>query len=166
MLSFSRSDESKVIDNILKEARIQKKSVEFSSEEALKKYLKSHPKADPKKHKVKQKDETGGKEDGHEPDKKNLIDSIEKKKKEIKKKKSPFDSLSKSEHADADALQADFEKNYNVSNPTLAKEIILRGNPEEVESLKKVYPKVKFPEIKSKNQPKKKKYHGFYDWDE
>jgi len=81
-----RSDESKVIDNVLKEARVQKKSVEFSSEEALKKYLKNHPKADPKKHKVKQKDNSKGKSKEKDDKKKNLTDIIEKKKKQLSPK--------------------------------------------------------------------------------
>jgi len=49
MQSISRKDQSKIVDNILKEA------VEFPSQEAYDKYMKQHPDADPKHHKVVEK---------------------------------------------------------------------------------------------------------------
>jgi len=45
-----------IIDFILKEARIDKKAVEFSSQEALDKYLKDHPDADKSLHSIKKTD--------------------------------------------------------------------------------------------------------------
>ena len=47
---ISRKEQSKIVDDILKEA------AEFGSEEELKKYLKDHPEADPKHHRVVKKD--------------------------------------------------------------------------------------------------------------
>ena len=46
MLSIGRSTESSLLDSILKEANLQKKAIEFPTQEAMEKYLKEHPDAD------------------------------------------------------------------------------------------------------------------------
>ena len=51
MLSISRSDDSKIINSILK------KAIEFPSQEAYDAYMKQHPDADPKHHKVVKKED-------------------------------------------------------------------------------------------------------------
>jgi len=86
MLPINRSSESKIIDSILKEARINKKAVDFATKEQYDAYMKEHPDADPKNHKVVETKEKSG--PAVEPEKKEeLKEKIEKKKEEIQKPK-------------------------------------------------------------------------------